>query len=85
MAWSRRRPVQLEDAELAAREAEIHDQTRKFWVGVAFTLPLFPPEHGPRLWIAGRLGARGLGQLADAGAGNAGAVLHRMGLLRGRL
>jgi Cu+-exporting ATPase len=30
-----------EDVERAAREAEIHDQTRKFWVGVAFSLPLF--------------------------------------------
>ena len=30
-----------EDVERAAREAEILDQTRKFWVGVAFTLPLF--------------------------------------------
>jgi Cu+-exporting ATPase len=30
-----------EDAERAAREAEVRDQTRKFWVGVAFTLPLF--------------------------------------------
>jgi Cu+-exporting ATPase len=32
---------QLEDAEQTAREAEIRDQTRKFWVGVAFSLPLF--------------------------------------------
>ena len=32
---------QLEDAEQAAREAEIRDQTRKFWTGVAFSLPLF--------------------------------------------
>jgi Cu+-exporting ATPase len=32
---------QLEDAEQAAREAEIRDQSRKFWTGVAFTLPLF--------------------------------------------
>ncbi len=32
---------QLEDAEQAAREAEIGDQTRKFWVGVLFALPLF--------------------------------------------
>jgi Cu+-exporting ATPase len=32
---------ELEDAEQAAREAEIRDQTRKFWVGVAFALPLF--------------------------------------------
>ena len=31
----------VEDVERAAREAEIQDQTRKFWVGVAFTLPLF--------------------------------------------
>ena len=30
-----------EDVERAAREAEIQSQTRKFWVGVAFTLPLF--------------------------------------------
>jgi Cu+-exporting ATPase len=30
-----------EDVERAAREAEIHDQTRKFWVGMALSLPLF--------------------------------------------
>ncbi len=30
-----------EDVERAARQAEIRDQTRKFWVGVAFSLPLF--------------------------------------------
>ncbi len=30
-----------EDVERAAREAEIRNQTRKFWVGLAFTLPLF--------------------------------------------
>ncbi len=29
------------DAEQAARDAEIADQTRKFWVGVGFALPLF--------------------------------------------
>ena len=32
---------QLADVEQAAREAEIHEQTRKFWIGVAFSLPLF--------------------------------------------
>jgi Cu+-exporting ATPase len=32
---------EMEDAERAAREAEIADQTRKFWVGVLFALPLF--------------------------------------------
>ncbi len=31
----------LEDVEAKARMAEIADQTRKFWVGVAFALPLF--------------------------------------------
>jgi P-type Cu+ transporter len=29
-----------EDVERAAREAEIRDQTRKFWIGVAFSVPL---------------------------------------------
>jgi len=32
---------QLEDVEAKARQAEIADQTRKFWVGVVFALPLF--------------------------------------------
>jgi len=32
---------QMEDIEAQARQAEIADQTRKFWVGVAFALPLF--------------------------------------------
>ncbi len=34
-------PQEMEDAEAAARRAEILDQTRKFWTGVAFALPLF--------------------------------------------
>ena len=32
---------QLADVEQAAREVEIHEQTRKFWIGVGFSLPLF--------------------------------------------
>jgi Cu+-exporting ATPase len=32
---------QVEDVEAQARQAEVADQTRKFWVGVAFALPLF--------------------------------------------
>ena len=32
---------EVEDVERAARQAEIADQTRKFRIGVAFTLPLF--------------------------------------------
>ncbi|MDX1522281.1 MAG: cation transporter, partial [Anaerolineae bacterium] len=31
----------LADAEKAARDREIREQTRKLWVGVVFTLPLF--------------------------------------------
>ena len=34
-------PDQLVDTEQVARETEIHEQTRKFWIGVAFSLPLF--------------------------------------------
>ncbi len=34
-------PQELEDVEAQARQAEVADQTRKFWVGVAFALPLF--------------------------------------------
>ncbi|HZD05256.1 MAG TPA: heavy metal translocating P-type ATPase, partial [Longimicrobiales bacterium] len=34
-------PGEMEDAEAAARRAEIVDQTRKFWTGVVFALPLF--------------------------------------------
>jgi Cu+-exporting ATPase len=33
--------AELVDAEKEAREREIQDQTRKLWVGVIFTLPLF--------------------------------------------
>ena len=32
---------QLADVEQAARKTEIHEQTRKFWIGIAFSLPLF--------------------------------------------
>lgn len=34
-------PEELEDAEDEARRAEIRDQTRKFWTGVGFSVPLF--------------------------------------------
>jgi Cu+-exporting ATPase len=33
--------AELVDAEKAAREREIQDQTRKLWVGLIFTVPLF--------------------------------------------
>ena len=32
---------ELEDAEARARATELHDQSRKFWTGVAFAGPLF--------------------------------------------
>jgi Cu+-exporting ATPase len=34
-------PEELVDAEKLAREADIADQTRKLWIGVIFTVPLF--------------------------------------------
>ena len=74
-----------EDVERAAREAEIRDQTRKFWVGVAFTLPLFLLSMGRDFGLLGDVGPRAVGQLALPGPGDAGAVLRRLGLLRGRL
>ncbi len=43
----------LEDAERAAREAEIADQARKFWVGVVFALPLFVLSMGRDFGLAG--------------------------------
>jgi Cu+-exporting ATPase len=42
-----------EDVERAAREAEIRSQTRKFWVGVAFTLPLFVLSMGRDFGLLG--------------------------------
>jgi Cu+-exporting ATPase len=42
-----------EDVERAAREAEIRDQTRKFWIGVAFTLPLFVLSMGRDFGLLG--------------------------------
>jgi Cu+-exporting ATPase len=44
---------EMEDAERVARQAEIADQTRKFWTGVAFTLPLFLLSMGRDLGILG--------------------------------
>ena len=43
----------IEDAELAAREAEISNQTRKFLVGVIFTLPLFVLSMGRDFGLLG--------------------------------
>ncbi len=42
-----------EDAEVAARRIETEDQTRKFWVGVFFTLPLFVLSMGRDVGLAG--------------------------------
>jgi Cu+-exporting ATPase len=42
-----------EDVERAAREAEIRDQTRKFWIGAAFTLPLFLLSMGRDFGLVG--------------------------------
>ncbi|MGC9333745.1 MAG: heavy metal translocating P-type ATPase [Anaerolineae bacterium] len=42
-----------EDVERAARDAEIRDQTRKFWMGVAFALPLFVLSMGRDFGLLG--------------------------------
>jgi P-type Cu+ transporter len=50
------RPVETadgEDVELAARQAEIDDQTRKFIVGLLFTAPLFFLSMGRDMGFAG--------------------------------
>jgi Cu+-exporting ATPase len=44
----------MEDAERAAREAEIADQSRKFWVGVLFALPLFLLSMGRDFGLLGQ-------------------------------
>jgi len=44
---------ELEDAEAAARAAEIADQSRKFWTGVAFAGPLFLLSMGRDLGLLG--------------------------------
>jgi Cu+-exporting ATPase len=41
------------DAEKAAREQDIRDQTRKLWIGVAFTLPLFLLSMGRDFGLTG--------------------------------
>lgn len=43
----------LEDLEAKRRKAEIADQTNKFWVGLAFALPLFVLSMGRDLGILG--------------------------------
>ena len=42
-----------EDVERAARQAEVRDQTRRFWVGMAFSLPLFLLAMGRDLGLLG--------------------------------
>jgi len=53
MARSGRRDSEGEDAEAAARRIEIEDQTRKFLVGIVFTLPLFVLSMGRDFGLMG--------------------------------
>ena len=46
----------MEDAELAARKAEIDDQTRKFLVGIIFAVPLFLLSMGRDFGLPGMWG-----------------------------
>jgi Cu+-exporting ATPase len=50
------RPVDTvggEDAELAARKAEIRDQVKRLWVGLLFTAPLFVLSMGRDFGLLG--------------------------------
>ena len=71
----------FDDAEMTARESEIRDQTRKFWVGLTFALPLLVLSMARDFGLLGGLGRRALGQLANAGTCHTCTILCRLGLL----
>ena len=73
----------LEDVEQAARQAEIADQTRKFWVGVAFALPLFLLSMGRDFGVLGAWSHQPWMNWLFLALAYTRAVLRRMGLLRG--
>ncbi len=75
----------LVDAEAAAREAEVRHQEKRLIVGLDFHCALIPSKYGPRFWLVRGMGARPVGQLALFRAGDAGAILCRLGLLRRRI
>ena len=86
-----------EDAEAAARQAEINTQRRLLIIGVIFTVPLFLLSMGmdwgllPPFFYASTSAVHGMPdtpavvQLAAAGAGDPGAVLRRLAVLRRRV
>ncbi len=76
-----------EDAEAAARQAEIDQQQRLLIIGLVFTVPLFLFAMGARFGLPApcMMRPRSLVQLADAGAGDPGAVLRRLAVLRRRV
>jgi P-type Cu+ transporter len=73
------------DAESLARDAEVRDQTRKFYVGLLFTLPLFVLSMGRDMHMLGDLGSTSLHGVALLDTGHSGAVLHRLGFLHRRI
>ncbi len=77
--------IDEEDAEQAARDAEIKDQTRKFTVGVVFALPLFVFSMGRDFGLIGAWSHAPWVNWLFLGPGHAGPVLHRLGLLCGRV
>ena len=76
---------ELEDAERAARQAEIRKQERLLLVGVLFSLPLFVLSMLRDFSILGAVVACSLGQRVDDGDGDAGTVLCGLAILRRRL
>ena len=59
-----------DDAELQARRAEIEDQTAKFAVGLAFTIPLFVLSMGRDFGLFGPWAHAAMGQLAFSRTGD---------------
>ena len=81
-----RRGGDAEDAEAVARQTEIDQQKRHLIIGLIFTVPLFCYRDGRRSGFPLHADLPlSLVQLADAGAGDPGAVLRRLAVLRRRI
>jgi Cu+-exporting ATPase len=75
----------LEDAEAAAREAEIKHQERRLIVGVVFSAALFLLSMSRDFGLLGEWAHATWVNWLFFAAGDAGAVLRGLGLLRGRV
>ena len=69
----------------AGPNPELADMTRRFWIGLALTLPVFALEMGGHLLDLHRWIGQQTLQLAAARAGDAGGAVGRLAVLRARL